>query len=75
MSKKQRPTRRRKRTAPKTTIVEFYMARLGFRPSTAVFHTTAKRECGGCRRVLPGDDFDVPVTPNRPDLNGCRRCT
>jgi hypothetical protein len=26
------------------------------------FHTTAQRECGGCKAVKPGSEFDVPVT-------------
>lgn len=68
--------RRKPAEAPQgSTVVDFYKARLGWKPSTAVFHTTANRECGGCRRVLPGNRFDVPVTPGRPDLNKCRGCT
>lgn len=47
MSKKARPTRRKKIAAPaaalRATIAEFFAARLGWKQSTAVFHTTAKR--------------------------------
>lgn len=72
------PTRRIKRrpkaAAPKASAADYFRARFGWTPSTAIFHTTAKRECGGCRQVLPGDLFDRPVTPGRPDLNTCRSC-
>jgi hypothetical protein len=61
-------------TAPRATVAEFFMARLGWKPSTGVFHTTAKRECGSCRVIKPGTAFAVPVTPGRPDLNKCREC-
>ena len=78
MSKKARPTRRKRAAAavaaPTATIAEFFAARFGWKQSTAVFHTTAKRECGGCRLILPGDHFNVLVTPGRPDLNKCKEC-
>ncbi|KLI04079.1 MULTISPECIES: hypothetical protein [Mycolicibacterium] len=75
-------TKKRRRSAPKAAanktaggyLVEKLKERFGWRPSTRPFHTTAKRECGGCRRVLTGDRFDVPVTPGRPDLNKCKEC-
>ena len=30
------------------------------------FHTSVNRQCGGCKRVLPGDQFDVLVTADGP---------
>ena len=59
---------------PPMTMADHFKAAFGWLPSRQPFHTTAKRECGGCRRVLPGDRFNVPVTPGRPDLNKCREC-
>lgn len=59
---------------PKGTVADYFKALFGWQPSNRAFRTTAKRECGGCRQIKPGDQFDVPVTPGRPDLNKCRGC-
>lgn len=56
------------------TIADYYKERLGWKPSTTPFHTTANRECGRCGAIKPGREFDVPVTPGRPDRNVCRTC-
>jgi hypothetical protein len=58
--------------APAPTVADHFKALFGWKPSQRTFNTTAKRECGGCLRVLPGDHFNVPVTPGRPDLNRCK---
>jgi len=50
------------------------MEKLGWKPSNRPFYTTAHRECGDCRDIKPGTEFDVPITPGRPDLNVCRDC-
>lgn len=60
--------------APSQSIADAYRERLGLKPSTTPFHTTANRECGTCRVIKPGSEFDVPITPGRPDLNSCRTC-
>ena len=73
-------TRRRNRKitieVPSTpTVADQFKAALGWRPSTTPFHTSANRECGSCHAIKPGGEFDVPVTPGRPDLNLCRECS
>jgi hypothetical protein len=60
---------------PTVTIADIFKQKLGWKPSGRSFHTTADRQCGGCLEVLPGNGFDVPVTPGRPDLNTCRDCS
>ena len=60
--------------APTPTAADHFKSLLGWRPNTRPFHTSANRECGGCRAIKPGSRFDVPVTPGRPDLNTCREC-
>lgn len=59
-------TRRYRRTsptkAPKPTMAEIFKARLGWKPSTTPFYTTANRECGSCHAIKRGSEFDVPVT-------------
>lgn len=52
---------------------DHFKAKLGWKPSGQPFHTTAKRECGGCHIIKPGNEFEVPIT-DRPDLNMCREC-
>jgi hypothetical protein len=59
---------------PTVTAADRFKARLGWRPSLLPFHTSANRECGGCHVVKRGAEFDVPITPGRPDLNTCREC-
>jgi len=56
------------------TVADHLKAALGWRPSERPFHTTANRECGSCHAIKPGSEFDVPITPGRPDLNLCREC-
>ena len=56
------------------TIADYFKERSGWKPSAAPFHTSANRACGRCGAIKPGSDFDVPVTPGRPDLNACRAC-
>jgi hypothetical protein len=41
---------------PKTTA-DLFKEMLGWKPSTTPFHTTAKRECGGCTVIMPGSEF------------------
>ena len=60
---------------PRLGIIDLFKARLGWKPQRLQpFYTTAKRECGGCNVIKKADEFDVPITPNRPDLNLCREC-
>jgi hypothetical protein len=59
---------------PEVMFSDYVRHALGWTPSTRPFHTTANRECGGCHAIKPGDEFAVPITPNRPDLNRCREC-
>jgi hypothetical protein len=59
---------------PTKTVADFYKERLGYKPSTRPFYTTANRQCAGCEEIKPGSQFDVPCTPGRPDLNVCREC-
>jgi hypothetical protein len=75
-----RPKLRRAKTSsvdltPVVTAADRLMAALGWKPSLRVFHTSANRECGSCHLIKPGSEFDVPVTPGRPDLNLCRECS
>jgi hypothetical protein len=56
-------------------FVEYLKEQFNWKPSRTPFHTTAKRGCGRCGAVKPGSEFDVPVTPARPDLNVCRKCS
>ena len=72
-------TRRRNRkiivepvSAP--TMADQLKAAFGWKPPQRQFHTSANRECGSCHDVKPGSEFDVPVSPGRPDLNLCRDC-
>jgi hypothetical protein len=71
-SRKPKPVER----PPTMTIADLFKQRLGYKEPTnpQPFHTTARRECGGCKAVKPGSEFDVPITPGRPDLNTCRDC-
>lgn len=57
------------------TLADYFKAALGWRPAQRPFHTSADRQCGSCTENLPGDQFDVPITPGRPDLNTCRECS
>ena len=66
--------KRKVESIPSQSIADAYRERLGRKPSTTPFHTTANRECGTCRVIKPGSEFDVPITPGRPDLNSCRAC-
>jgi hypothetical protein len=74
------PKRHRSATpAPSTKtvgdfVIKHFMAKFNVKPSNTSFHTTARRECGRCKVIKPGAEFDVPVTPNQPDLNQCREC-
>lgn len=73
-----RPGKRRKSTksvAAGPTTADYFKSVLGFKPSNRPFHTSANRQCGGCMAIKPGREFDVPVTPGRPDLNVCRECS
>jgi hypothetical protein len=56
------------------TLADHFKAALGWKPSQRPFHTSANRECGSCHTIKPGSEFDVPVTPGRPDLNLCLGC-
>ncbi|MFZ3345271.1 hypothetical protein, partial [Mycobacterium sp.] len=61
---------------PTMSMADMFKARLGWKPSQGQpFHTSANRECGDCRAIKPGSEFDTPVTPGRPDLNICRECS
>jgi hypothetical protein len=76
-NKVQRRNSRRKskpEEVPTMSVADMFKAKLGWKRSTEPFHTTAKRECGACGQILPGSEFDVPITPGRPDLNLCREC-
>ena len=64
------PSRRR----TDTDLADYFKAALGWKPSQRPFHTSANRECGNRHAIKPGSEFDVPVTPGRPDLNLCRKC-
>lgn len=63
-----------KPSVPSKTCAEVIMERLGYKPSNKPFYTTARRGCGTCHEIKPGSEFDVPITPGRPDLNVCREC-
>lgn len=72
-----RPGKRRESTksvAAGPTTADYFKSVLGFKPSNRPFHTAAKRQCGGCRKILPGSEFGVAITPGRPELNVCREC-
>jgi hypothetical protein len=56
------------------TMADHFKAVLGWKPSTTPFRTTANRECGSCRQIKPGSEFDCPVTPGCPWLNTCASC-
>lgn len=58
-------------------MADHFKAALGWKPSQRPFFTSAKRQCGECRDIKPGSEFDVPITPGRPDqdLNTCRECS
>lgn len=70
-----RRNRKQEPEPPAVSMADMFKARLGWKPSQPQpFHTAARRECGGCNAVKPGSEFDVRVTPGRPDLNICREC-
>lgn len=52
------PTRGYKRkTRPASkgpTVADLFKERLGWKPSTLPFRTTANRQCGGCGVIKPG---------------------
>jgi hypothetical protein len=56
------------------SVADLFKELLRFSPSERSFHTTANRECGSCHAIKAGSEFDVPITPGRPDLNVCRKC-
>lgn len=60
---------------PTATLADLLKAKFGWKPSQRPFRTTANRQCGACKAVKSGSEFDCPVTPGRPDLNKCRECT
>jgi len=60
---------------PAATVADRFKELFGWKPDRRPFHTAADRQCGRCGEIKPGGDFDVPITPGRPDLNTCRRCT
>ena len=77
-NKVQRRNKRRKskpEEVPTMSAADHFKAKLGWKPSLKPFHTSANRECGACGAVKPGSEFDVPITPGRPDLNLCTNCT
>jgi hypothetical protein len=55
-------------------FADYLKSALGWKPSQQPFHTSANRQCGDCWDIKRGSEFDVPVTPGRPDLNTCRDC-
>ena len=57
------------------TLANHQKAALGWKPSERPLHTSANRECGSCHAITLGSEFDVPVTPGRPDLNLCLECS
>jgi hypothetical protein len=57
------------------TMADHFKAALGWKPSQRPFHTSANRQCGECRDIKPGSEFDVPITPGCPWLNVCRECS
>ena len=76
--RRDRPRRRKQEPEPPIMIVaDYFKARLGWKePSQQTFHTSANRQCGGCKAVHPpGSEFDIPITPGRPDINTCRKCS
>jgi hypothetical protein len=60
---------------PVFSVSDMFKEKLGWKPSTTPFWTTARRECGSCHAIKPGSEFNVPETPGRPDLNTCRECS
>lgn len=60
---------------PETTVADLFKAKLGWRPSWQPFRTIANRQCGGCKDIKLGSEFNVPITPGQPDLNTCRECS
>ena len=50
------------------TVADYFKERLGWKPVQRPFFTTANRQCGACGSIKSGSNFDVPVTPGRPDL-------
>lgn len=59
---------------PVRNAVDRFKELIGWKPSARPFRTAANRQCGQCRDIKPGAEFDVPVAPGRPDLNLCRDC-
>jgi hypothetical protein len=69
-------TKPKPKEPPTMSMADYFKARLGWKePSQQTFHTSANRQCGGCKAVKPGSEFDVPITPGRPYLNICRECS
>ena len=64
-----RSWRRESDSVPGPTAAQYFMAVLGWKPSSRPFYTTAKRECGSCHQIQPGTEFDVPP------YNTCKGCT
>jgi hypothetical protein len=60
---------------PTMSLADYLKSALGWKPSQRPFHTSANRQCGDCGYIKPGSEFDVPITPGRPDLNVCRECS
>lgn len=56
------------------SIADYFRHRLGWRPSRRPFVTTADRLCGSCHVVKRGGEFNVLITPGRPDLDTCTTC-
>jgi len=61
---------------PTMNMADTFKQRLGWKqPSNPQpFHTPANREGGSCWEIKQCSEFDVPVTPGRPDLNIWREC-
>lgn len=72
------PTRRRRQKPvkrfPTLGVADYFKACLGWEASDRPFNTTANRQCGACKAIKPGSEFDRPITPGKPRLNTCRDC-
>lgn len=73
------PKRRKVTTEPaehrSPTVAGYFENALGWEPSQRPFRTSANHECGCCHAIKPGSEFDVPVSPGRPDRNLCKECS
>jgi hypothetical protein len=71
-----RRSRKHEPELPTISMSDIFKQRLGWKkPSNPQpFYTSADRQCGDCRVIKAGSEFDVPITPGRPDLNTCRQC-